>query len=240
MNKNNQRFTENDYNIWCDEYENGLSLQKIADKYKDNYLPTKSPSKSLIRKVIEERDLTRTLSEAQKGRPAWNKGKTGGVAWNSGRKGNYPYPSPFKGKESPFKDIPRSKEDKAKIAHSIRLQNRNHYGFYAGRENEPDKLYLIRIKSNQKPYVQFKIGRTFNTLAQRYSWDLGDKEEIKIWESTHGNIFYLEQQALNDFQEYHQPGPESFPGATEFFSDQLPVSEFIDYVDNILDTLENY
>ena len=59
----------------------------------------------------------------------------------------YPYPSPNKGRDAPAptKGVPRTEEDKAKIAHSIRLQNRNAYGFYKERAEEEDMLYLIRV-----------------------------------------------------------------------------------------------
>ena len=153
------------------------------------------------------------------------------MAWNSGMKGNYPYPSPFKGKKSPFKGVPRSKEDKAKIAHTIRLQNRDHVGYYSDYADRLDTLYLIKITSNQEPHVQYKVGRTFNSLGRRYNWKMKDKITVKTWSSTHYNIFSLEETVLFVFQEYHEPGPEGFAGSTEFFSENLPVDEFIEYVD---------
>jgi len=232
---NNQHFTNRDYDMWCEDYKNGLSTQKIADKYAPN-----GPSKSLIRKIIEKRGITRTHSEAQEGRIPWNKGKTGGVAWNSGMAstGNYPYASPFKGKTSPFKGIPRSKEDRAKISHSIRLQNREHWGFYPQYIDQPDSLYLIQITSEKEPRVQYKVGRTFNSLGKRFNWQMKDKLTIKTWSSNHLNIFELEDLVLHAFKDYHPPGPENFPGATEFFSEELPLDEFILYVDETLKALE--
>lgn len=173
---NNKRFSEKDYDMWCEDYQNNKrSFQRIADKYKDKYKPSNGPSKSLIRQVVENRGLTRTLSEAQEARTDSNrKGfAKGNEPWNKGMSetGTYPFPSPFEGKESPFKGIPRSKEDRAKISHSLRLQNRLHYGFYPDRANDPDKMYLLKINSDQEPFVQYKIGRTFNSLGRRFSWD---------------------------------------------------------------------
>ena len=83
---NNKRFPEKDYDLWCEDYKKCLSSQKIFEKY--NY--PGGPSLSLIKKVVRERNLARTLSEAQTGRIPWNKGKTGFVVWNSGMAGFLP------------------------------------------------------------------------------------------------------------------------------------------------------
>lgn len=231
---NNKRFTQIDYDMWCQDYENGMSMQKIYEKYAPN-----GPSLSLIKKIIGQKGISRSLSEAQQGRIAWNKGKKGGVAWNSGmaETGNYPFSSPFKGKQSPFKGIPRSKDDRAKISHSIRLQNRGYYGFYILRENDPDTLYLIKVTSDQEPYVQYKIGRTFNSLGRRFNWNMKDKITLKTWSCTHKNIFELEHIVLNAYKQFHQRGPDNFPGATEFFSDELPLEQFILFIDETLEAL---
>ncbi len=232
----NKKFSEIDYTSWCEDYQNGLSAQKIYDKYSsiDN-----CPSLSLIKKVIREKGLARTNSESQKGRVAWNKGKTGFKVWNSGmaKAQSYPYPSPNKGKVSPFKGVPRTERDKSQISHSIRLQNRESYGFYRDRADDDDMLYLIKITSDQEPEVQYKIGRTFNTLERRYNWKVEDKEIIKTWHSNHKFIFELEKVVLNAFRNYYERGPIDFPGYTEFFSDKLPVEEFILFVDQKLEEL---
>ena len=114
---NYQKFSEKDYQNWCNDYLSGLSSQSIANKYKPN-----GPSVSLVKKVIRQKGLNRTLSESQIQRVPWNKGKTGFTVWNKGmsKAQTYPYPSPFKGRESSTKNVPRTDEDKAKIAHSIR------------------------------------------------------------------------------------------------------------------------
>jgi len=148
----------------------------------------------------------------------------------------YPYPSPNKGRESPTKGVPRTEEDKAKISHSIRLQNRNAYGFYKERAEEEDMLYLIRVimEKNNKKTQYYKIGRTFNSLSRRYSWNFDPEDVIKLWYSNHTVIFALEEDVLNQFQQYYQRGPESFTGKTEFFSQELPVNDLIDYIDQRL------
>jgi len=231
LGKNN--YTEKDYQNWCEDYLSGMSSQRIADKYKPN-----GPSVSLVKKVIRQRGINRTLSESQMGRVAWNKGKTGFSVWNKGmsKAQTYPYPSPNKGRESPTKGVPRTEEDKAKISHSIRLQNRNAYGFYKERAEEEDMLYLIRVimEKNNKKTQYYKIGRTFNSLSRRYSWNFGPEDVIKLWYSNHTVIFALEEDVLNQFQQYYQRGPESFTGKTEFFSQELPVNDLIDYIDQRL------
>jgi len=211
-----------------------MSSQKIYKKYSPG-----GPSLSRIKRVIRENGLSRSLSEAQKGRTAWNKGKTGFVVWNSGmaKTGNYPYSSAFKGKKSPFKDVPRSEEDRKKISHSIRWQNRESYGFYRDRAEDEDTLYLIKVTSNQGTKTQYKIGRTFNSIKRRYSWNLEDKEIIKLWFSSHSINFQLEHEILNAFKNYHERGPIDFPGSTEFFSDELPLVELISFVDHKLEEL---
>lgn len=230
---NNTKFTENDYQNWCDDYRSGMSVQKVADKYKPN-----GPSVSLVKKVIIQRGLMRTRSESQMGRVSWNKGKTGFSVWNKGmsKAQTYPYPSPFKGRESPTKGVPRTEEDRAKIAHSIRLQNFNAYGFYKERAEEEDMLYLIRVisKKNDIETPQYKIGRTFNSLSRRYSWNFDPENTIKVWSSHHAVIYSLEEDVLHQFQKYYERGPEGFTGRTEFFSEELPVNELIDYVDQRL------
>ena len=230
---NYQKFTEKDYQNWCEDYLSGMSSQRIADKYKPN-----GPSVSLVKKVIRQRGINRTLSESQMGRVAWNKGKTGFSVWNKGmsKAQTYPYPSPNKGRESPTKGVPRTEEDKAKISHSIRLQNRNAYGFYKERAEEEDMLYLIRVimEKNNKKTQYYKIGRTFNSLSRRYSWNFDPEDVIKLWYSNHTVIFALEEDVLNQFQQYYQRGPESFTGKTEFFSQELPVNDLIDYIDQRL------
>ena len=55
---NNQKFTNKDYDMWCEDYANGLSLQKIVDKYAPD-----GPSKSLVRRIVEQKGITRTNSE---------------------------------------------------------------------------------------------------------------------------------------------------------------------------------
>jgi hypothetical protein len=206
---NNQRLTEKDYKMWREDYLNGMSSQKIYEKYSPN-----GPSLSQVKKVIRTSGLARSHSKAQKGRIPWNKGKTGFVVWNSGMAstGNYPYASSFKGKESPFKGVPRYKEDKNKISHSgppvfrrntgIRLQNRESYVFYRDRAGDEDTLYLIKVSSNQDSKIQYKIGRTFNSINRHYSWNLEDKEIIKLWFSNHTIIFQLEHDVLNEFKNY--------------------------------------
>lgn len=232
----NKKFSNSDYESWCEDYRNGLSAQNIYDKYSSI---ENGPSLSLIKKVIREKGLARTHSEAQKSRVAWNKGKTGFKVWNAGmaKTNSYPYPSPNKGKPSPQKGVPRTKEDKNAIAHSIRLQNRAWYGFYQNRAEEEDYLYLIKVTSDQEPQIQYKVGRTFNTIERRYSWNLKDKEVIKLWSSNHRFIFDLENIVLNTFKNYYQRGPIDFAGSTEFFSDELPLNELILFVDTKLEEL---
>ena len=254
-----KKFSDKDYTSWCEDYQKGLSYprfsyiqekrgdleenrrfsstcQKIYYKYSST---ANGPSLSLIKKVIRERGLARTHSEAQKGRIAWNKGKTGLKVWNSGmaQTQSYPYSSPNKGKESPTKGVARTEKDKNKISHSIRFQNRGRYGFYRDRADDDDMLYLIKITSDQEPEVQYKIGRTFNTLKRRYNWNVKNKEIIKTWHSNHKIIFKLENVVLNAFKKYYKRGPIDFPGNTEFFSDELPLEEFITFVEQKLEQL---
>ena len=43
-----------------------------------------------------------------------------------------------------------------------------------------------------------------------------------------------EEEVLHQFQKYYKRGPEGFTGKTEFFSEELPVNNFIDYIDQRL------
>ncbi len=230
---NNKRFTEKDYQNWCEDYLSGMSSQGIANKYKPN-----GPSVSLVKKVIRQEGINRTQSQSQIGRIPWNKGKTGFSVWNKGmsKEQTYPYPSPFKGLKSPMKDVPRTKEVKDKIAHSIRLLNRNAYGFYKERAEDEDTLYLIHISLNQDNELNkyYKIGRTFNSLARRYNYNFDPNTIIKLWSSHHTVIYSLEEEVLYEFRKYFQRGPENFTGKTEFFSEKLPVNDVIDYIDRRL------
>lgn len=98
---------------------------------------------------------------------------------------------------------------------------------YKERAEDEDMLYLIRIivKENNPETQYYKIGRTFNSLSRRYSWDFDPENILKLWYSNHTVIFSLEEEVLHQFQKYFQRGPEGFSGKTEFFSQELPVDD---------------
>lgn len=93
-----KKYTENDVQNWCKQYEKGYTLAKIASLS----LVSKSTIRTALKKHLNLRP------KQQKGRIPWNKGKkTGQKVWNKDLRGSYPYVSPNKAKLSPFKGIAR-------------------------------------------------------------------------------------------------------------------------------------
>lgn len=96
------KYLVHDYEKWEFLYtKQKLSSRQIS-------LQTKVPT-STVKADLKRKQLLRTNRESQLGRIPWNKGKkTGQIPWNAKMKGQYPYPSPFLGKKSLQKNLPRS------------------------------------------------------------------------------------------------------------------------------------
>lgn len=171
------------------------------------------------------------------GKTPWNLAKKVGVSWNQGMAGNYPYPSGYKGQESPFQAIPTDQDIKDKIAHTQRMNNFEGHGVYLKRLNHIDMLYLISIKNEKGDPYGYKIGRTFLPIEKRYRWKMGFIQVIHTWQASHLVVFILEHLVLKMFSHFYKRGPENIEGRTECFSLDLPIEQLIDYVDESLPLL---
>ncbi len=201
--------------------EKRLSCQRISDQ-------TNVPV-STIKKHLKKITLLRTNKESKKGRIPWNKDKkTNQNPWNKGMKGQYPYPSPFLGKKSTTKNVPRSLEVKQKIAKTLRQKRWNGSRFYKERSRSVDNLYLCYLQVDNLFF--YKIGRTFGTPRQRCGKHL--VRIIQIWQSLHHSVVEIEAKVLLTFQDqYGLIAPQGVSGRTECFLSNLPLDEVLQFID---------
>ncbi len=187
----NARYSLEEKDCWEHLYLLGFSSDRISE-----IRGVKKPS---VKAYIKSLGVSRSHSEAQKGREPWNKGTTGlQVAWNKGIPGP---PSPNKGKPSPLRGKQRPPEVGEKIRESwrIRLESGwNDFGGY-GRKPTPEQrllpgtLYLIRYLDDSG--IHFKIGITKRTLSQRFK-PHQLISIIHLHHATLGECFDLEQSLL--------------------------------------------
>ena len=64
------------------------------------------------------------------------------------------------------------------------------------------EFYSLIVEKNNQKTQYYKIGRTFNSLSRRYSWNFDPEDVIKLWYSNHTVIFSLEEDVLHQFQKY--------------------------------------
>lgn len=218
----NHKYSDEDYKVWKYLYnEKRFSCQQISDNT--------NVSVSTIKKYLKKQTLLRTNIESKKGRIPWNKGKkTNQIPWNKELKGIYPYASPFLGKQSPMKNIPRDSETKQKIAQTLRQKRWNGSRFYKNYTNHLDNLYLCRLKSND--LIFYKIGRTFGEPKQR----CGKYFDciIQTWQNIHKEIVDIERQVLIIYQDrYGLIAQQGVSGRTECFTIDLPINEVCQFID---------
>ena len=186
----NVRYTQNEKDCWEHLYLLGFSSIQIA-----TIRGVKQPSvKGYIRRI----GLSRTHSEAQKGREPWNKGQAGvQTPWNKGKKGVQV--STRKGTKQP-KRGPRDPEhiERIKQGWKVKLESGwDGFGGFGQKPNPeqrllPGTLYLVRYLDESGTH--FKLGITRRTIQER----LGDKliSVIHLHHATLGECFDLEQSLL--------------------------------------------
>lgn len=154
-------------------------------------------------------------------------------------KGNYPYPSPNKGKKSPFRNVPRSQKTRDAISLALRQLDWNGYNYYQHYRHREDFLYLIKITFdvNGSQQTLFKIGRTFFSLKKRYG-NL-NYSVVSIWSGFHEKVYAIETMVLKKYFKYQVFGPNNFLGRTECFDIKLPLKEVISFCDTFLVRYEN-
>lgn len=186
----NIRYTQDEKDCWEHLYLLGFSSMEIA-----NIRGVKQPS---VKGYIREIGASRTLSEAQRGREPWNKGKKGSqVPWNKGKKGVQV--STRKGTKQP-KRGPRKPGHIQRIKEGWRIKLESGWDGFGGYGQKPTPeqrplpavLYLVRYLDESGTH--FKLGITRRTLRQR----LGDNliSIIHLHTSTLGECFDLEQELL--------------------------------------------
>ena len=186
----NVRYSLEEKDCWEHLYYLGFSSIQIA-----SIRGVKQPS---VKGHIKASGLSRSHSEAQKGREPWNKGATGlQVAWNKGKTGVQQ--STRKGTKQP-KRGPRTPEEVERIKEGWRKKLESGWDGFGGYGQNPNPeqrllpgtLYLIRYLDDEGTH--FKIGITRRTLQQR----LGDNliSILHLHTSTLGECFDLEQSLL--------------------------------------------
>jgi hypothetical protein len=186
----NARYTSEEKDCWEHLYLLGFSSNQIAD-----IRGVKQPS---VKGYIKSIGVSRTYSEAHRGRDPWNKGKQGAqTAWNKGEKGVQQ--STRKGTKQP-KRGPRKPEHVERIKEGWQKKLKsgwNEWGGY-GQKLSPEQrllpgtLYLVRYLDESGTH--FKLGITKRSLRER----LGDSlvSIIHLHTSTLGECFDLEQELL--------------------------------------------
>ena len=186
----NIRYSLEEKDCWEHLYLLGFSSIQIAE-----IRGVKKPS---VTGHIRLSGLSRTLSEAQKGKEPWNKGKVGAqTSWNKGKKGVQV--STRKGTKQP-KRGPRKPEHILKIKEGWRIKLESGWDGFGGYGQKPNAeqrllpglLYLVRYLDDCGTH--FKLGITRRTLKER----LGDKliSVIHLHNATLGECFDLEQDLL--------------------------------------------
>ena len=186
----NVRYSLEEKDCWEHLYLLGFSSIQIAD-----IRGVKKPS---VTGYIRLSGLSRNLSEAQKGREPWNKGKVGAqTPWNKGKKGVQI--STRKGTKQP-KRGPRKPEHIEKIKEGWKIKLESGWDGFGGYGQKPSKeqrllpavLYLVRYLDESGTH--FKLGITRRSLQER----LGDKliSVIHLHKATLGECFDLEQDLL--------------------------------------------
>lgn len=187
----NVRYSLEEKDCWEHLYLLGFSSIQIA-----NIRGVKQPS---VKGHIRQSGLSRSHSEAQKGREPWNKGKTGvQTPWNKGKKGVQA--STRKGTEQP-KRGPRKPEHIEKIKQGWKLKLESGWSDFGGFGQKPTPeqrllpgtLYFIRYLDESG--IHCKIGITKRTLSERFK----PHQLISILathQATLGECFDLEQALL--------------------------------------------
>jgi hypothetical protein len=186
----NVRYTQNEKDCWEHLYLLGFSSIQIA-----TIRGVKQPS---VIGYIRRIGVSRTHSEAQKGREPWNKGQAGvQTPWNKGKKGVQV--STRKGTKQP-KRGPRDPEhiERIKQGWKVKLESGWYeFGGFGQKPNPeqrllPGTLYLVRYLDESGTH--FKLGITRRTIQER----LGDKliSVIHLHQATLGECFDLEQSLL--------------------------------------------
>ena len=226
----NKKWSEKDYNLWLYLYVD--EKKSIGDISKLLNVP-----KSTVRIQLNKKKVMRSNSESKKKRIPWNKGKTGlQTAWNKGMKNSYPYPSPFKGKISKSKGVPRSSETIEKIRKSKLKSLFNGFTFYKGQKHKLDTLYLVTLEFKGNLYL--KIGRTFKSIEDRYRVQSEVSPTLKVihkkWHALHQEVVQLEYLVLQKFSDYSLNLKHTFfKGHSECFTSNLPFFTVIDFVDGL-------
>lgn len=193
----NIRYTQEEKDCWEHLYLLGFSSIQIA-----KIRGVKQPSvKGYIRLI----GASRSLSDAQKGREPWNKGKQGAqTPWNKGKKGVQV--STRKGSKQP-KRGPRKPEHIERIKQGWKLKLKSGWNDFGGFGQKPTPeqrilpgtLYLIRYLDESGTH--FKIGITKLTLSRRFR--KGQLISIlEIYHATLGECFDLEQSLLKWAREH--------------------------------------
>jgi len=211
----NVRYTQDEKDCWEHLYLLGFSSVQIAS--------IRGVRKGRVLDHVKSLGISRTHSEAQKGREPWNKGKTGTqVAWNKGKKGVQV--STRRGTKQP-KRGPRKPEHIQKIKEGWRVKLESGWDGFGGYGQKPTPeqrllpatLYLVRYLDESGTH--FKLGITRRTLRQR----LGDSlvSIIHLHNATLGECFDLEQDCLRHCKQ--QGWRYSSPTTTELIHpDGLP------------------
>ena len=211
----NTRYTQDEKDCWEHLYLLGFSSIQIAA-----IRGVKQPSvKGYVRKI----GISRTHSEAQKGREPWNKDKPGTqTPWNKGKKGVQV--STRKGTKQP-KRGPRKPEHIEKIKEGWKLKLESGWDGFGGFGQKPTPeqrllpgtLYLVRYLDESGTH--FKLGITRRTLNQRLGECL--VSIIHLHTATLGECFDLEQDCLRHCKQ--QGWRYSSPTTTELIHpDGLP------------------
>jgi hypothetical protein len=187
----NVRYSLEEKDCWEHLYLLGFSSGRIAD-----IRGVKKPS---VTGHIKSLGVSRSHSEAQRGREPWNKGKTNvQTPWNKGLVGVQT--STRKGTQQP-KRGPRKPEDIEKIKEGWRKKKESGWNEWGGYGRKPSReqrvlpavLYLIRYLDDSG--IHFKIGITRRTLSRRFrSGEL--ISIIHLHHATLGECFDLEQSFL--------------------------------------------
>lgn len=212
----NVRYSQEEKDCWEHLYLLGFSTIQIA--------LIRGAKKPSVSGHVRSLGVSRNLSDAQRGREPWNKGKKGAqTAWNKGKKGVQP--STRKGTKQP-KRGPRKPEhiEKIKKGWKEKLESGwNDFGGYGQKPTPeqrllPGTLYLIRYLDEDGTH--FKIGITRRTLSERFK--PGQLISIiHLHTATLGECFDLEQDCLRHCKQ--QGWRYSSPTTTELIHpDGLP------------------